>query len=657
MSKKFCYLSVLFLFVNILFFAIYRFIFLHIFATDQSLSVLLSGMRLDIALLFVELFLFGFYCILHRYCLLNQLLFFTNICTLTHVICCTINILFFKERGQQLGEGLMAYIATPKELWIAIFPFCKKNILLILLGALALIGWIILSYMWSKKVKNIALDLWKSKKNCIISILIILSFLLPSLEIITVKKSKSALGFQLKITHSKYYTTLSNFTFNQAIPNPLYELFRVYIPLSLRPTLSYHLDQEKALHIVQDSLHIENNNKNYPLMRTISSPLNLGFENVVIVQVEGLSQSVLEYKSQNQQVMPFCKKLSEDGIYFPNILQSYNATSGGFYSVATSVHKDCFQQKQKIFTTPELNCNLGTLSKLLPKNEYDFYVATPFRQNIDDFRALTNNQEFKSYMYSEFHERLKAKGLSEQAEDDQGILDDYFLQECCDIIESSPKKFVFHLLTVTSHSPWTTPKSFKTKFDRQSLNAYAYTDQCIQHFMERMQKNQKLFNKTLFVFIADHTSLYFTDDFLERNRIPLIFYHPALKQLVHENDFTNIYGSQVDVLPSILYLLGGNHFYSGFGKNLFAKEAKSIGSVGGNREYGTYYKDSWLLQYSPASKIAQLFKVEHDRVIYQNVANEYKEIFERMYNEYMAHYETACHLIQNKRIFPLNFQE
>ena len=657
MSKKFLGLLSLFVFINVVFFSIYRFLFLHIFATEQSWSVLLSGMRLDLALLFIELFIFGFYCILHRYCFFNQLLFYTNICTLTHLICCTINILFFKERGQQLGEGLMAYIATPKELWIAIFPFCKNNIFLILLGTLALIGWIILSYLWCKKVKNISLDLWKNKKSFIVSIIIILILLLPSLEIITVKKNKSALGFQFKVTHSKYYTTFNNFTFNQAIPNPLYELFRVYIPLSLHPTLPYHLDPKEALYTVQDTLHIPNNNEQYPLMRTISSPLNLGFKNIVIVQVEGLSQSVLEYKAQDQYVMPFCKKLSEEGIYFPNILQSYNATSGGFYSVATSIHKDCFQQKQKIFTTPELNCNLGTLSKLLPKNEYNFYVATPFRQNIDDFRALTNNQGFQSYMYSEFHDRLKSKGLSEQAEDDQGILDNYFLQECCDIIENSSKKFVLHLLTVTSHSPWTTPKSFETRFDKQSLNAYAYTDQSIQHFMERMQKNQKLFNKTLFVFIADHTSLYFTDDFLERNRIPLIFYHPALKQLANANDFKNIYGSQVDVLPSILYLLGGEHSYSGFGKNLFAKNAKSIGSIGGNREYGTYYKDSWLLQYSPSAKTTQLFKVENDRVIYNNVANEHQEITEQMYKEYRSHYETTCHLIQNKRIFPLNFQE
>ncbi|HON45690.1 MAG TPA: LTA synthase family protein, partial [Planctomycetota bacterium] len=560
MYKKFFQYSICYCIINLFLFAIYRILFLHLFANQKNYLILLSGCRLDIALIFFEIFLIGMYQILRNKHSLRTI--FTFFCTITfiHILYCTANLFYFQERYQHLNEGLMAYIASPYEIWIAVSPVLKNKWYLLLFLMLLIFFWIYLTIYFKNRIQQQDIKIWNFPCPLLPCLFLTALCLLPTIDPVIVKKSKSALGWKPRFAHSKYYTKYNNYIQNQAIPNPWYELFRVYIALSLQKQLPYKLDKQEAWTITKNILQLLHTDEKYPLLQTIQSPHTFNIENIVIVQIEGLTQSILEKQINDQFIMPFCHQLSREGIYFPNILQSYNATSGGFYSTATSIHKDPFQEKQKIFTNSEINCNFATLTKLLPSEEYTFYMATPFRQNINDFITFTTNQGFQSYTYNEFHNRLKEKDLLEKAEDMQGIFDEYFLQECAEILENTKTKYVMHLITVTSHSPWTTPDDFPNIFSTQAFNAYHYTDKSIEKFIKRLQQNKEQYNKTLFVYLADHVGYCLTEDFLERNRIPLIFHHPQLNNAYTHHQ--TVYGSQVDVLPTILYILGNTHQYS-----------------------------------------------------------------------------------------------
>ena len=131
MLKKNLSIVLSFCAVNFLLFAGYRLIFLQKFSDNASisdtLSILVSGMRLDFALLFFEIFL-----VLCAALLIGRFYLrfsFLSLWTLTflHSLFSFANILFFQERNQNLGESFIAYITSPYKIYIATAPFIKEN--------------------------------------------------------------------------------------------------------------------------------------------------------------------------------------------------------------------------------------------------------------------------------------------------------------------------------------------------------------------------------------------------------------------------------------------------------------------------------------------------------------------------------------------------
>jgi len=349
--------------------------------------------------------------------------------------------------------------------------------------------------------------------------------------------------------------------------------------------------------------------------------------------------------------MPYLAKLSKEGFYFPNGVQGFTATIGSFFATATSIHKACFDEKTKTLTSDEMNGYFGCLSRILGP-EYVHYFGQAYRQNYNDFIYFMGNQGYISMSYYDFKARLEKKQLLDVADDVQGIFDGYFLDECAEILVASSQKYTAHFVTVTSHSPWTVPKTFPAPFAEPYLTAFAYVDHCIQSFMERLMSQPERFAKTLVVIVADHTSVVFSNDLWERIRIPIIFYNPQFATFPKPDHCLNIYASHVDVMPTVIALLGGDLPYAGLGKNLLDPASVKIGAVGGSRTDGFYVKDKFLLQYSPWDKEAQLFILHEGRCELKDKSEEYPGIKQEMMLEYLAQYESARRLASQNLIFP-----
>jgi len=77
----------------------------------------------------------------------------------------------------------------------------------------------------------------------------------------------------------------------------------------------------------------------YPLLQTIHGQGRLGIENIVLLQVESLGTSTLEREADDGWVMPYLHDLAQQGLYFPNVIQSFSATDGSTFATATSLHR------------------------------------------------------------------------------------------------------------------------------------------------------------------------------------------------------------------------------------------------------------------------------------------------------------------------------
>lgn len=644
---------------NCLLFLVYRVVFLWCFAESPHLSesfqTMLYGLRLDCSLLGFELFGVGLISILLLRVRLNWVSHFLWSLTYLHMLTCLANVLCFEERNQQMGELLLAYITEPYQIYLAVLPFVQSHpvfVALLVFGSFALLY---SGFWFGGRLRRYSMSLLEWR-NGIVWVLVVVCFpSLWTLQPVLVKKTKRPSGWKLYISQSKYYMRSSSFTQNQAVVNPCYDIFRIHIPAAFKATSTYRyrMTEEQALSICRPLLGLQAGNARYPLLTRIHSDVDLGIQNVILLEVEGLSRDVFDLDVDGKPVMPFLRRLSREGLYFPNTFQSFNATAGSVFSAATSFHKCCFEETTDRFADYEANCCYGSLSRVLGNADYTHYFCEGFRQCATDFTAFMANQGYSTYNYHDFERRLKAKNLLDETDNALGVFDGGFFQECAEIISACPTKFTLHVMTTTSHSPWEVPRSFSQRFTSPSANAFAYVDASIELLFETLKKNLPTFDQTLFVIVADHTSITTNDNLINRIRIPLIFYNAKFAGKVERwENIQSSYASHVDILPTVLGFLGGDHDYSGMGRNLLTANESHRGVISGNNYTGLYLKGNFCLQYNQPDRETKLLLIDHDQIPLNDVSIEYPEVFSQMQQEYWAQYELAKRLAAEKRVYP-----
>lgn len=152
-----------------------------------------------------------------------------------------------------------------------------------------------------------------------------------------------------------------------------------------------------------------------------------------------------------------------------------------------------------------------------------------------------------------------------------GIWDEPFINYMGEELSSFPEPFFSSIFTITSHHPFVVPKSAKGELPagtRPIHRPVAYTDRAIGRFMEKY-KDEPWFERTLFVFIADHVSSERVADKTKTSpgsyHIVGFMYTPdgSLKQ-----EYNSIF-SHLDVMPTVLGLVGNTTPYFAIGRDIF----------------------------------------------------------------------------------------
>jgi len=140
------------------------------------------------------------------------------------------------------------------------------------------------------------------------------------------------------------------------------------------------------------------------------------------------------------------------------------------------------------------------------------------------------------------------------------------------------------LLTMNSHHPFWTPKKSLKVVEEQNqknryINAIHYQDFLIGKLIDYLKRTKKLKN-TILIITGDHGAVFnilkqentkVSPYTLEQEafKVPFYLYHPLMKT---HNNSSDIIGSHVDILPTILELLGieaGRKFQ---GRSIFDKK-------------------------------------------------------------------------------------
>ena len=201
------------------------------------------------------------------------------------------------------------------------------------------------------------------------------------------------------------------------------------------------------------------------------------------------------------------------------------------------------------------------------------------------------------------------------------------------------------MMTATTHSQWTVPPSTTTRLADEVLATFQYLDQSIRDFVEVLRLHDPDLDHTLPVITGDHTSRGFDSRTMERLRVPLIFLG---QRLVRAKDrWTSRQerlGTHLDIVPTVLGPLDGEHLYSGRGRNLLGADVGESGLISGT--YG------FALRYTLRNDRSERFRLRDGAIVLQDVSGQEPETAARLERELLALSETADRLSRDRRIFP-----
>ena len=297
--------------------------------------------------------------------------------------------------------------------------------------------------------------------------------------------------------------------------------------------------------------------------------------NLVIFILESLSAEYI-----NEKQMPFFSKLKSEGVYFDKAYANGRRSIEGIASILSGI--------PALMEEPFLNSEFATndfvgLGNLLKKKNYHtsfFHGAKNGSMRFDSFSKASGFTD-----YYGLNEYISSGGDADQDNDQVwGIFDKPFLKFTCNQLSGFSQPLASVIFTLSSHQPFKVPNDFLTEYQNKQLpsqpevlKTVTYLDQSLESFFNCLNK-AKTFEKTIFVFVADHTGPKLNpnnNSFSDQFHIPILFYakdKSVLKDLQNRQ-----YAQQIDLLPTLndlfdLGLLNKNHL----ARSLFISGPKTI---------------------------------------------------------------------------------
>lgn len=271
--------------------------------------------------------------------------------------------------------------------------------------------------------------------------------------------------------------------------------------------------------------------------------------NLVIFIVESLSK---EYLSPTRT--PYLTELIKKGVYFDKSYANGRRSIEGIASILAGI--------PALMEEPFLNSEFATnefmgLGQLFKKQKYQtsfFHGATNGTMRFDVFTKASGFDQY--FGKNEYPDQNQNDGF-------WGIYDEPFLQFACEKMTGFKPPFASVVFTLSSHQPFKTPESFDKNYHGAAneipiLKTISYVDLSLKNFMACAQK-QAWFDKTIFLFVADHTGPAVDEvnsDFEQKFEIPILFYAKKPEVLLGLNP--NQYAQQIDLFPTLndLFRLG-----------------------------------------------------------------------------------------------------
>ncbi|MBR1631623.1 MAG: LTA synthase family protein [Paludibacteraceae bacterium] len=273
--------------------------------------------------------------------------------------------------------------------------------------------------------------------------------------------------------------------------------------------------------------------------------------------------------------------------------------------------------------TPAAMNHLSGIADRLSLKGYETAFFHGAQNNSMGFQAFARSTGFRHYLgRTEFEADHRFGGASE-FDGTWAIWDEPFMQFYCAKMSEMQEPFMTALFTATSHNPFVIPEQYKERFPEEQLPIHKcirYTDNALRHFFNEARK-QPWFDNTIFVILSDHTNQSNHPEFqsdIGGFSSPVIIYDPQMR---YETGIREGIAQQIDVMPTIMGMLGYDTPYMAFGIDLLNTPADSTWAVSYLNGIYQYVKYGHVLQFDGRHTTA-VYQLE-DRLMKHNLIGKF----------------------------------
>ena len=287
--------------------------------------------------------------------------------------------------------------------------------------------------------------------------------------------------------------------------------------------------------------------------------LNTRRPNVLIVLMEGFGSSFVASLGGVQGVSPYLERLSKEGVWFTHCYANSFRTDRGTVCALSGYQSfptlSVMKMPVKSRTLPSIAGKLAGLG-----------YQTDFLYGGD-----INFTNMKSYLLQSGYQRLTADTdfPITRRQNPWGVNDDITFDHLYNVLKERPAgRWHTAFLTLSSHEPFEVPYH---RLEEKRENAFAYTDECLGHFVDRL-KRLPLWKDLLLICLPDHGFFYpdtqgSTHD-MRTHRIPMLWLGGAVRQPMVIDRLMN----QTDLAATLLAQLGIDHSDFNFSRNVLGEE-------------------------------------------------------------------------------------
>lgn len=321
-------------------------------------------------------------------------------------------------------------------------------------------------------------------------------------------------------------------------------------------------------------------------------------KNVIIIQMESLQNVVVGKKINGTEITPNLNNFLNEAHYFDNNFYEIGMgnTSDSDFQANTSLHP--LTDAAAFVRYPKQDYK--GLPRIMKESGYFTAAYHAYNRNFWNREVAFPKLGYDKYYAQESF----AKGNQVI----MGLNDQDFFNETAKYIKDNNQPSFSYVISLSSHYPFDMPPDYLDKgFEQKELpyrfyhylQSIHYADKALGDFFEKLKK-EGLYDDTLIVLYGDHLAKIADDPFddiytplglsrdsfkdeLELKKTPLLIKMPGQKERKNYSKLT----STIDVMPTILNLIGYEKKYLSFGSDVFSKDGFYVSD-----HYFTYFSDN-----------------------------------------------------------------